>query len=240
MDGNGRWAEANGRPRLFGHREGSRSVQEVTRAARRLGIRYLTLYAFSAQNWSRPSPEVEGLMDLLGEYLQLERDELMENEIRLHAIGDLDRLPARVRAPLDELRVASAENDRMTLTLALSYGSREEVVHAARRIAEDVAAGRLSPAEVNAETVGARLWTTELPDPDLVIRTSGEMRLSNFLLLQAAYSEIVVVDEPWPAFRERELLAAVREFQGRERRFGKTSAQLRAGGSSTPLRKVVS
>ncbi len=242
MDGNGRWAEEAGRPRLAGHREGSNSVREVTRAARRLGIRYLTLYAFSAQNWLRPVFEVEGLMDLLAEYLELERDEILENGIRLDAIGDISRLPGRVREPLDELMAVSRHNDRMTLTLALSYGGREEIVRAARLLAEDVAAGRIAPGDITDESLQQRLWRPALPDPDLVIRTSGESRLSNFLLFQAAYSEIVVVETPWPAFREKELLDAIRDFQGRERRYGKTSGQLRAaaGGVATVIRQLVS
>jgi undecaprenyl diphosphate synthase len=227
MDGNGRWAEESGRPRLFGHREGSNSVREVTRAARRHGIRYLTLYAFSTQNWARPTFEVEGLMDLLAEYLDLERAEILENNIRLSAIGDLDRLPSRVRDRLDDLMAASARNDRMTLTLALSYGGREEMIRATRLIAEEVAAGKLNPDDVTEQTLREHFWSSALPDPDLIIRTSGEVRLSNFLLFQAAYSEIVVTETPWPAFRERELLLALREFQSRERRFGQTSAQIR-------------
>jgi undecaprenyl diphosphate synthase len=228
MDGNGRWAEDQEKPRLFGHREGSNSVREVTRAARRLGVRYLTLYAFSTQNWLRPADEVSGLMELLAEYLILERQEILENGIRLSTIGETDRLPQQVREPLLELMEASRHNDAMTLTLALSYGGREELVRAAQLIAQEVAAGTLNPADVDLTAVRSRLWTAALPDPDLIIRTSGEVRLSNFLLFQAAYAEIVVTDAAWPAFRERELLLALKEFQGRERRFGQTSAQIRA------------
>ena len=185
MDGNGRWAEQRGLPRLEGHRRGSDSVREVTRAARRLGLKALTLYAFSSQNWHRPPTEVAGLMDLLRDYLNRERPEIMENGIRLHAIGELDRLPPRVRDPLEELRRDSA------------------------RHTED------------------RLWTEGLPPLELVVRTSGEFRVSNFLLWQLAYAEIHFTDALWPDFGELDLLLALEDFQKRERRFGKTSAQLR-------------
>jgi undecaprenyl diphosphate synthase len=223
MDGNGRWAELRNLPRLEGHRQGSNSVREVTRAARRLGVQALTLYAFSAQNWARPPDEVAGLMDLLRDYLHQERAEILDNQIKLHAIGDLDRLPARVREPLDELRAVSAQNDKMTLTLALSYGGREELVAMAKQIAAD----KLEPDQVTHEAVEERLWTRGLPPLELVVRTSGEVRVSNFLLWQIAYAEIHLTETLWPDFGERDLLLAVDDFQRRERRFGKTSAQLR-------------
>jgi undecaprenyl diphosphate synthase len=223
MDGNGRWAETRGLPRLEGHRKGSDSVREVTRAARRLGLQALTLYAFSAQNWERPPDEVSGLMDLLRDFLFQERSEILDNQIRLHAIGDLDRLPPRVREPLEELREVSRLNDRMTLTLALSYGGREELIAAARQIAAD----RLTPDQVDAQAIEERLWTKGLPPLELVIRTSGEVRVSNFLLWQIAYAEIHLTETLWPDFGERDLLVAIEDFQRRERRFGKTSAQLR-------------
>jgi undecaprenyl diphosphate synthase len=223
MDGNGRWAELRGLPRIEGHRQGSDSVREVTRAARRLGLQALTLYAFSAQNWERPADEVAGLMDLLRDYLHKERAEILDNQIRLHAIGELDRLPSRVREPLEELREASARNDKMILTLALSYGGREELVAMAKQIAED----KLSPAQVDHAAVEERLWTRGLPPLELVIRTSGEVRVSNFLLWQIAYAEIHLTETLWPDFGERDLVLAIDDFQRRERRFGKTSAQLR-------------
>jgi len=223
MDGNGRWAELRGLPRIEGHRKGSDSVREVTRAARRLNMQALTLYAFSAQNWERPADEVAGLMDLLRDYLKQERAEILDNQIRLHAIGDLDRLPSRVRDPLEELRAASAKNDKMTLTLALSYGGREELVAMAKKIAED----KLSPAQVDHAAVEERLWTYGLPPLELVVRTSGEVRVSNFFLWQIAYAEIHLTETLWPDFGERDLLLAIDDFQRRERRFGKTSAQLR-------------
>jgi undecaprenyl diphosphate synthase len=223
MDGNGRWAEQRGLPRLEGHRKGSDSVREVTRAARRIGLPALTLYAFSSQNWHRPPDEVSGLMDLLRDYLERERPEIMDNQIRLHAIGELDRLPSRVRDPLEELRRDSAKNDKMILTLALSYGGREEIIAMARRIAED----RLTPDQIDAKAVEDRLWTAGLPPLELVVRTSGEIRVSNFLLWQLAYSEIHLTEALWPDFGELDLLLALEDFQRRERRFGKTSAQVR-------------
>src|SRR5438270_8067777 len=223
MDGNGGWAEARALPRLEGHRRGSDSVRETTRSARRIGLKALTLYAFSAQNWSRPPDEVSGLMDLLRDYLFKERSEIMENGIRLHAIGELDRLPSRVRDPLEDLRRDSARHTDMTLTLALSYGGREEIVAMARRIAQD----RLPPDQVDAKAVEDRLWTEGLPPLELVVRTSGEFRVSNFLLWQLAYAEIHFTETLWPDFGELDLLLAIEDFQKRERRFGKTSAQIR-------------
>jgi undecaprenyl diphosphate synthase len=227
MDGNGRWAEQRGLPRLEGHRKGSDSVRQVTRAARKLGLPALTLYAFSAQNWNRPESEVIGLMDLLRDYLRSERPEILDNGIRLHAIGELDRLPPRVREPLEELRRDSARNSDMVLTLALSYGGREEIVAMAKRVAEDARAGSLRPDEIDAEAVEERLWTCGLPPLELVVRTSGEVRVSNFLLWQLAYAEIHLTETLWPDFGEEALLVALDDFQKRERRFGKTSAQIR-------------
>ncbi|MDY7233062.1 polyprenyl diphosphate synthase [Hyalangium rubrum] len=229
MDGNGRWAEERGLVRLEGHREGSSSVREVTRVARRLGVSALTLYAFSSQNWARPAEEVAGLMELLREYLEKERAEILDNNIRLDAIGELDRLPRYVRAPLDRLREDSAGNTGMVLSLALSYGGREELVRAARLLAEAAVRGELKPAAVNEEQLERHLWTNGLPPLDLVIRTSGEQRISNFLLWQAAYSELVFAEEPWPAFRTPAFLACLAEYQRRERRYGQTSAQVRGG-----------
>jgi len=223
MDGNGRWAEQRGLSRLEGHRKGSDSVREVTRAARRLGLPALTLYAFSSQNWQRPPGEVEGLMDLLRDYLHKERPEIMDNAIRLHAIGQLDRLPARVREPLEELRKDSAQHDKMVLTLALSYGGREEIVAMAQRIASE----EIAPDQIDTKAIEDRLWTAGLPPLELVVRTSGEFRVSNFLLWQLAYAEIHFTETLWPDFGELDLLLAVDDFQARERRFGKTSAQVR-------------
>lgn len=225
MDGNGRWAELRHQPRLYGHAEGARSVRAIVTRARELGIEALTLYAFSAQNWSRPSDEILGLMQLLHDYLEEEKPTLLENGIRLRSIGEVERLPEFVRARLREVERATAGGAGMTLTLALSYGGREELVAAARSIAEDVKRGRLSPDAVTEAELERRTFTRDLPPLDLIIRTSGEMRLSNFLLWQAAYAELVVVDTLWPEFREPELLHCLEIYRGRERRFGQTSRQ---------------
>jgi undecaprenyl diphosphate synthase len=223
MDGNGRWAESRGLPRLAGHREGSEAVRAVTREARRLGLQALTLYAFSAQNWARPPEEVAGLMQLLAEYLDSERAEIMDNAIRLNAIGELGRLPTFVRSRLDALMRESAGNGGMTLTLALSYDAREDIAQAARRAARTAAGAEFGAAEID-----ANLWTAGLPELDLLVRTSGERRISNFLLWQCAYAELAFSDVLWPDFREVELLEAIRDFQTRERRFGLTGAQIAA------------
>ena len=226
MDGNGRWAQERGKHRLEGHAEGARSVRVITRAARRLGVQALTLYAFSAQNWARPSDEVEGLMELLRDYLLSEREELLENDIRLQAVGELSRLPRKVVEPLAELQADTSGCGAMTLTLCLSYGGREELVDMARTLAEDVSLGRLRPDEVDAEQLQRRLWTGALPDPDLLIRTSGERRISNFLLWGCAYAELYFEEAPWPEFRDEAFLRALQAYQGRERRFGLTGAQV--------------
>jgi undecaprenyl diphosphate synthase len=227
MDGNGRWAELRGLPRVQGHRAGSEAVRAVTREARRIGLEALTLYAFSAQNWARPEEEVGALMHLLAEYLDSERDEIMENAIRLEAAGEVDRLPSFVRERLDELRAESAGNGGMALTLALSYGGREEIVQAAQRVARR----GLGPEAMTEEALEKELWTSDarLPPLDLLVRTSGERRISNFLLWQSAYAELAFVDTLWPDFRELSLLQAVADFQTRERRFGLTGAQVAEG-----------
>jgi undecaprenyl diphosphate synthase len=219
MDGNGRWAEARGLPRVAGHREGSESVRAVTRQARRVGLEALTLYAFSAQNWARPEGEVGALMQLLAEYLESERGEIMENAIRLNSIGEISRLPGLVRERLEALMAESRANRGMVLTLALSYGGREEILRAAERVARR---GR----PMDAAAFEAELWTAGLPELDLLVRTSGERRISNFLLWQAAYAELCFSEVLWPDFRELELLQAIAEYQGRERRFGLTRAQV--------------
>ena len=222
MDGNGRWAESRGLPRISGHREGSESVRAVAREARKVALEALTLYAFSAQNWARPPDEVAALMQLLADFLESERDEIMSNSIRLHAIGELDRLPGFVRDRLDRLRQESSANAGMTLTLALSYDGREDIAQAARR-----AAAARGP-EFGAADIEGSLWTAGLPELDLLVRTSGERRVSNFLLWQCAYAELAFTDVLWPDFREVEFLQAVDDFQSRERRFGLTGAQVAA------------
>jgi undecaprenyl diphosphate synthase len=231
MDGNGRWAEARGKARVEGHREGSKSVRDVTRTARRVGLPALTLYAFSSQNWARPADEVASLMELLREYLESERAEIMENGIRLNAIGELDRLPALVRAPLEQLRADSSRNGQMVLTLALSYGGREELLFAARRLAAEIARGGVCGESVTESDFESFLWTHGLPPLDLVIRTSGEQRVSNFLLWQTAYAELVFSDLLWPEFRTEAFLRCLDEYQQRERRYGLTSEQVRRNDS---------
>jgi undecaprenyl diphosphate synthase len=228
MDGNGRWAEARGLPRVAGHREGSEAVRAVTRTARRVGIPALTLYAFSTENWARPEEEVGALMELLADYLESELPEMMDNAIRLNAIGDLARLPRTVRERLAAVREATARNDGMVLTLALSYGGRQEIVQAAQR-----AAAARGPA-LEAEDLEAGLWTAGLPELDLLVRTSGERRISNFLLWQCAYAEMHFSEVLWPDFRDEALLHAVEDFQGRQRRFGMTGAQVAPDGERPP------
>ena len=226
MDGNGRWAQQQGKPRLEGHRAGADSVRDITRAARQLGIEALTLYAFSSQNWARPADEVAGLMQLLREFLLGERSEILDNQIRLEAIGDVEKLPPLVREPLDELRAASAHHQAMTLTLALSYGGRESIARAVREIARDAAAGTLRPEDLDVDRITGYLPTAALPPLDLLIRTSGEQRISNFMLWEIAYAELVFTDVLWPEFRREQLYRCLAVYGSRERRFGLTSAQL--------------
>ena len=234
MDGNGRWAELRRLPRLAGHREGAESVRDVVRAARQIGLEAITLYAFSSQNWARPVEEVAGLMELLRDYLITERAEIMENEIQLRAIGDIDKLPPLVREPLDALMADSAPNRAMVLTLALSYGGRESIAAAARRAAQLVMAGELDPTDIDGERFGNLLPTADLPPLDLVIRTSGELRISNFLLWEAAYAELYFSSALWPDFRRGDLYTALEAYSGRERRFGLTGAQIESGGDLAP------
>ena len=233
MDGNGRWAKRHGLPRLEGHRVGADSVRDITRASRELGIEALTLYAFSSQNWQRPADEVTGLMQLLRDYLVGERTEILDNSIRLDAVGDIERLPPMVKEPLDELRAASAANGGMTLTLALSYGGRESIARAVRAAVREAAAGRLTPDEMDVERFGSFMPTARLPPLDLLIRTSGERRISNFMLWEMAYAELVFIDVQWPEFRREHLYRCLDQYAGRERRFGLTSAQLASDVEST-------
>lgn len=221
MDGNGRWAKKRHLPRLAGHRAGVRPVRETVRACDELGVKALTLYAFSVENWNRPRAEINGLMQALKDTLRREQPELDENNVSLRTIGRIGDLPSGVRRQIDRTTRALAENTGMVLNLALSYGGRPEIVDATRRIAEDVRAGRLDPADIDEAAIAERLYTAGLPDPDLLIRTSGELRVSNFLLWQIAYAEIWVTRTPWPEFGREHLYTAIREFQGRERRFGR-------------------
>ena len=216
MDGNGRWAELRGLPREAGHKAGSRAVRRIVRICRRLGLDALTLYAFSEQNWGRPSGEVEALMGLLHEFLVSERDEILDNDIRLVAIGDISRLPPFVRDVLDPLRGLSDKNQKMTLALALSYGGREEIAAAARQLALEAARGEIDPAAIDAALVGSRIPSVGVGDPDLIIRTGGEFRLSNFLLYGAAYAELAFSEQLWPDFTEEDLFAAIGVYQRRK------------------------
>lgn len=229
MDGNGRWARSRGLPRLKGHSAGAESVRKIVTACRERGVQVLTLYSFSTENWGRPEDEVEGLMELLAQYLRDELDELLTNGIRLRAIGELHRLPDDVRMLLGSVMAATADNQGLTLVLALSYGSRAEIRSAVIEIARAVQEGALRPEDIGDDLISAALYTGDLPDPDLLIRTSGEMRLSNFLLWQLAYAELYVTDVAWPDFREEHLDAAFASFGKRQRRFGKTGEQIEAG-----------
>ncbi len=226
MDGNGRWAKERGKDRSEGHREGVVSVRKVVEAATTLGLRYLTVYTFSTENWKRPESEVHALMGLMVAAIHRETPDLMKNNVRLMAIGDLDRLPHEVRTTLDECLLQTSVNTGTTLILALSYSSRWEILHAVKVLTEEAARGQLRAEEVTEELFASRLTTRDLPDPDLLIRTGGEQRISNFLLWQLSYAELYFTDIYWPDFREEELYQAIRSYQQRERRFGKTSDQL--------------
>jgi len=226
MDGNGRWAEQRGLPRLVGHQRGVEAVKSVVEDCRSLGIDYLTLYAFSSENWGRPAAEVNALMELLCLYLQGELQAMLSGKIRLRVIGEVTRLPHPARRMLEQTIAQTAANDGMTLTLALSYGSRDEIVRAVRTLVAKAAAGRLGPEAVDDELLSEHLDTAGIPDPDLLIRTSGEMRISNFLLWQMAYAELYFTEVLWPDFDGEQLRKALEEYAGRQRRFGLTGAQL--------------
>ncbi len=226
MDGNGRWAKERGKQRLFGHQSAIQSVREVSEASAEIGVEYLTLYAFSTENWNRPLAEVTGLMSLLATTIRNEVSTMNKNSIKLNAIGDLKSLP---KSNYDQLMQAlddTSHNTRMTLTLALSYSGRWDLTQASRRMAQDVADGKLNPSEVTDSTISSYLSTAGMPDPELLIRTSGEERISNFLLWQLAYSELYFTPKYWPDFRKADLYEAILNYQHRERRFGKTSEQV--------------
>lgn len=229
MDGNGRWAHAKGLPRIRGHEAGAESVRSIVRTCGELGVEVLTLYSFSTENWARPDDEVQALMSLLDHYLREEMQELMQNQVRLSAIGELDRLPTQVREGLQMVVEATKNNQGLKLMLALSYGGRAEIVEGVRTLARRVASGQLDPGAITEAMLGDQLYTAGLPDPDLLIRTSGEMRLSNFLLWQVAYAELYMTKVPWPDFRKPHLLAAFESYAQRQRRYGKTAAQLETG-----------
>ena len=220
MDGNGRWATMRGRPRLFGHHAGAKRVREIVEACPDLGVKYLTIFAFSTENWKRTQVEVAGLMSLFRRYIAKEARALFEEGVLVRFIGDRVRLDKKLQALMDELETLTAENDRVNLTIAINYGGRDEVARATKRLAEDVARGKLSPEDVNEETLPKYLDTCVLPDPDLVIRTSGEARISNFLLWQSAYAEYEFIDTLWPDFTCDVFTTLVARYGNRERRFG--------------------
>ena len=226
MDGNGRWAKSNNLPRIAGHREGVESVREIVKSCARIGVKYLTLYTFSTENWKRPKTEVTTLMRVLVKVLRREIQELHNNDVKLEAIGDISALPGDVQKELADAKEKTKHNKTLTLVLALSYSGRWELVKAAQSIAEEVKNGIIDVNDIKIETFSKYLTTKGIPDPDLLIRTSGELRISNFLLWQLAYSEIYITPVFWPQFRERELLEAIADYSKRERRFGKVSEQL--------------
>ncbi len=228
MDGNGRWAKEKGHDRLFGHYHGVESVRNIVESAAELGVQYLTLYAFSTENWDRPEDEVSGLMELLVDTIRKEVPDLNKNNIKLHVIGDTGMLPEEARRELDEAIVETSGNTGLNLIMALSYSSRWEIANAMKNIAKDVKKGALDPETINQETIQKYLLTSQFPDPELMIRTSGEYRISNFLLYQLAYAELYFTDTLWPDFRKENLYEAIFNFQNRQRRFGKTSEQLQA------------
>ena len=225
MDGNGRWAQRRGLSRLEGHRRGKEAVRNIVDASREIGLSYLTLYAFSSENWQRPAQEVRALMGLLNQYLRTELRRMMRYNIRLQSVGDLERLPANVRKSLLDVIAATKENTGLTVVLAISYGAREEIVAAVQALAEAVRTGQLDPQEIDEQTIDNTLWTADIPDPDLLIRTSGEFRISNFLLWQLAYTELYVTETLWPDFDRDAFLQALAEYQSRDRRFGRTAEQ---------------
>lgn len=227
MDGNGRWAKKKGNIRIFGHKNGITAVRDTTEAAAEIGVEYLTLYAFSTENWSRPRTEVDALMGLLIQSINKEMETLLKNNVKLQTIGDTSSLPLDVQKKLNEAIEKTKQNNRTVLTLALSYSSRWEMTKAVRDLAFDVKNGSLDPDNINEKVFSSYLSTANMPDPELLIRTSGEQRLSNFLLYQLAYSELYFTPKLWPDFRKNDFYEAVLAFQGRERRFGKISEQLK-------------
>jgi len=227
MDGNGRWAEQHSMGRIRGHKKGAQAVRTVVRACREIGIKYLTLYAFSSENWERPAKEVQALMFLLEEYLKKELKELQKQEIRLTTIGEIERLNPSVREKLLQVKESTLKNDKMVLNLALSYGAKDEILLAVKKILQDSQAGKIDIDQLDQKTFSRYLYTSDMPDPDLLIRTSGECRISNFLLWQMAYTELYFTKVLWPDFTRDDLLKAIASYQKRERRFGLTSEQLK-------------
>ena len=229
MDGNGRWATERGLDRTFGHKAGLDTVKKITAECARLGVKYLTLYTFSTENWNRPAYEIEALMNLVLNFIEMEL--FTDNNVRFRMVGDFHRLPESVQKKIQYMEDLTAKNDGMTMVVAMSYSSRWELTRAARKIAAQVAAGELKPEEVNEDTINSELVTNFMPDPDLLIRTGGELRISNYLLWQIAYSELYFCNTYWPDFDEEELHRAIADYQSRQRRFGKTEAQVDAGNA---------
>jgi len=232
MDGNGRWAQEKGQDRLYGHFHGVESVRDIVEGCAELGIEYLTLYAFSTENWDRPQYEVTGLMELLVETIRKETETLNKNNIKLHVIGDMSMLPDYAKQALKESLDITSKNTGLNLVMALSYSSRWELVNAVKNIAEDIKKGKIEPNAISQELLQSYLTTSAFPDPELMVRTSGEYRISNFLLYQLAYAELYFTNVRWPDFRKENLYEAIIDYQGRERRFGKTTAQVVADTSS--------
>ncbi|NOX25540.1 MAG: isoprenyl transferase [Deltaproteobacteria bacterium] len=235
MDGNGRWAQKRGLMRAMGHKIGVESVQSIVKACRQFGIKVLTIYAFSSENWQRPASEIKTLMTLLKTYLQRELNNLNKNNIRLLSIGQRQKLPADILQILEDTIAETADNSAMILNIALSYGSRNEIIRAVQKITAKCLAGSLQPGQISEQVINDHLDTAGLPDPDLIIRTGGESRLSNFLLWQASYAEIYITETPWPDFRRDNLIAAIANYQKRQRRFGKTGEQAIVQPANKPL-----
>lgn len=227
MDGNGRWAKERGKPRIDGHKQGAKQISKVLKAAEKCGVKILTLYAFSSENWNRPREEVDALMSLLSAAIRENRKSFIDNEIRFRTIGDIDALPANCVKDIEELEKTTKRFKKQTLVLALNYGSRDELIRAVSKIAHQALDGKINPNKICWKNISDNLDTADIPDPDLLIRTSGEMRLSNYLLLQAAYAELYFTKTYWPDFGEKEFIEAVEEYQNRERRYGLTGEQIK-------------
>jgi len=240
MDGNGRWAQKKGNIRLHGHKAGVESVRDVTESCAQLGVKYLTLYAFSTENWNRPSSEINGLMKLLVQALRNEADRLNKNDIKLITIGQIERLPAKCQRQLQEVKELTKDNTRMQLCLALSYSGRWDITEAVKHIAHDVKNGDLDPESIDDQVISSYLSTAAIPDPDLIIRTSGEYRISNFLLWQLAYSELYITETYWPDFRRDELYDGIRSFQKRDRRYGKVRNGYNKSLSASVINQIIS
>lgn len=238
MDGNGRWAKSRGNMRSYGHKVGVDSVRDITEACAQIGVKYLTLYAFSTENWGRPKMEVSALMRLLARSLRKEADNLNENDIKLETIGQIDRFPKNCQRELNEAIELTKDNERLQLCLALSYSGRWDITEAVKKLAQSVKDGEVNPSEIDDELISAHLSTADIPDPELIIRTSGEYRLSNFLLWQLAYSELYITETYWPDFRREELYKAIQSFQQRERRFGKLSESEQKKSSSLYVQEL--